>query len=51
MTTATLSTVQLAPGQAAWRRFRGDRVGMVSITVVLVFLVMIVLTATGVVAK
>jgi peptide/nickel transport system permease protein len=36
---------------AAWRRFRGDRVGMVSLAVVLAFIVMIVLTATGLIAK
>ena len=36
---------------AAWRRFRGDRVGVVSLAVVLAFLVMMRLTATGLVAK
>lgn len=36
---------------AAWRRYRGDRVGMVSLVIVLAFIVMIVLTATGFVAK
>jgi oligopeptide transport system permease protein len=36
---------------AAWRRFRGDRVGLLSLGIVLVFIVMIVLTATGLVAK
>ena len=36
---------------AAWRRLRRDRVGMASLAVVLVFVLLIVLTATGVVAK
>ena len=36
---------------AAWRRFRGDRVGMVSLVVVLVFLVLIALASTGLVAS
>ena len=36
---------------AAWRRFRGDRVGVVSLVVVLAFLVMMLLTATGLLAK
>ncbi len=36
--------------QAAWRRFKGDRVGMVSLYIVLTFLVMIALSATGIVA-
>ena len=36
---------------AAWRRFKGDRVGMVSLAIVLVFLVMIALTATRLVAS
>ena len=35
---------------AAWRRLRTDRLGMVSLAVVLVFVLMIVLTATGLVA-
>jgi oligopeptide transport system permease protein len=47
---------QLAPRSegvwhAAWRRFRGDRVGLVSMLIVLAFLVTIILTATGLVAK
>ncbi len=37
--------------RAAWRRMRGDRVGIVSLAVVAVFLLMIVLTATGLVAR
>ena len=36
---------------AAWRRYRGDRVGLASLTIVVIFIVMIVLTATGLVAK
>jgi len=36
---------------AAWRRFRADRVGMASLGVVLAFLVLIALAATGVVAR
>jgi len=36
---------------AAWRRYRSDRVGMVSLVVVLAFLLLIVLSATGVVAR
>ncbi len=35
---------------AAWRRLRTDRLGMVSLAVVLVFVLMIALTATGLVA-
>ncbi len=37
--------------QAAWRRFRGDRVGLVSMVVVLAFLVLIALAALGAVAS
>jgi peptide/nickel transport system permease protein len=36
---------------AAWRRYRVDRVGMASLGVVLAFLLLIVLSATGVVAR
>jgi oligopeptide transport system permease protein len=36
---------------AAWRRFKGDRVGLVSLVIVLAFLLLIVLSFTGVVAK
>ena len=36
---------------AAWRRFRADRVGMVSLAIVLAFLVLIVLSALGAVAR
>ena len=35
---------------AAWRRFKGDRVGMVSLAIVLAFLLVIALSATGLVA-
>jgi peptide/nickel transport system permease protein len=37
--------------QAAWRRFRSDRVGVASGVVVVVFLLLIAATATGLVAK
>jgi len=36
---------------AAWHRLRADRVGMVSLGVVLVFVLLIILSATGLVAK
>lgn len=36
---------------AAWRRFKGDRVGLVSLVIVIGFLLLIVLSFTGVVAK
>jgi peptide/nickel transport system permease protein len=35
----------------AWRRLRSDRVAMVSLTIVVAFLAMIVLSATGLIAK
>jgi oligopeptide transport system permease protein len=35
---------------AAWRRFKGDRVGMVCLVIVLAFLVVIALSATGIAA-
>ena len=35
----------------AWRRLRADRVGMVSLAIVLAFVVLMVLSATGLVAK
>jgi len=35
----------------AWRRLKADRVGMVSLAIVGAFLVMMVLSATGLVAK
>jgi peptide/nickel transport system permease protein len=37
--------------RAAWRRMRRDRVGIVSLAVVALFLLMIVVTATGLVAR
>jgi len=36
---------------AAWHRFKGDRVGMVSLALVAVFLVLVVLAGLGVVAR
>lgn len=36
---------------AAWRRFKGDRVGLVSLVIVISFLLLIVLSFTGVIAK
>src|SRR5206468_3072935 len=36
---------------AAWRRLKSDRVGMVSLGVVLVFVALILLSASGLVAK
>ena len=36
---------------AAWRRFRADRVGLVSLVIVAAFLLLIVLSALGLVAK
>lgn len=36
---------------AAWRRFKADRVGLVSLVVVVLFLVLILLAALGLVAK
>ena len=36
---------------AAWRRYRADHVGMVSLVIVAAFLILIVLSATGIVAK
>jgi peptide/nickel transport system permease protein len=36
---------------AAWRRFRSDRVGLVSLCIVGAFLVLIVLSSLGLVAK
>src|SRR5271169_58686 len=35
----------------AWKRLRADRVAMVSLAVVVAFLVMVVLSATGLIAK
>ena len=35
----------------AWRRLRADRVGMVSLAIVAAFLAMMILSATGLIAK
>jgi peptide/nickel transport system permease protein len=50
--TAMSSTPQRGEGvwRTAWRRFRGDRVGIVSLTIVAAFLLLIVLSATRLVA-
>jgi len=49
-----MAPVQVAHSEGvwrtAWRRFRGDRVGLVSLLIVAAFLVLIALSATGVVA-
>jgi len=37
--------------QLAWRRLRSDRVGMVSLSIVVVFVIMMVLSGVGLVAK
>jgi len=37
--------------RTAWRRFRGDRTGMVGLTIVAAFLLLIVLSATHIVAR
>jgi hypothetical protein len=37
--------------RTAWRRFKGDRVGMVSLVIVLAFLLLIVASASGLVAS
>ncbi|MEO8079154.1 MAG: ABC transporter permease, partial [Caldimonas sp.] len=37
--------------RAAWRRLRHDRVGMASLSIVLLFVLLIVLAATGLVAR
>jgi peptide/nickel transport system permease protein len=50
--TALLPTIEHSEGvwHAAWRRFKGDHVGMVSLTIVMAFLVVIALAATGIIA-
>lgn len=48
---ATDSAPTAGVWRLAWRRFRGDRVGMIALAVVLAFFVMIVLAALGLVAK
>ena len=51
-------TVEVAPGSrgggvwsAAWRRFQADRVGLVSLAIVAAFLVLIVASTSGLVAR
>ncbi len=59
MTQPTTNTAHDAPGhapsvgvwRAAWARYRADRVGMVSLAIVLAFLLLIALAALGWVAK
>ena len=62
MSTASQSVAAQAPGlaspqrsegvwRAAWRRFKADRVGLVCAVVVLAFIVLVALSALGVVAK
>ena len=50
---AGAAAVEHAEGvwHAAWRRFRADRVGVVSLVVVLAFFLLIAATATGLVAR
>ena len=50
---ATTATPQRSEGvwRAAWRRFRSDRVGMVCAGIVLAFLVLIAVSALGLVAR
>jgi oligopeptide transport system permease protein len=51
--TSALGTIERSEGvwHAAWRRFKSDRVGLVSAVIVLAFLLMIALSASGLVAK
>jgi oligopeptide transport system permease protein len=50
---STTAPVQRSEGvwRTAWRRFKGDRVGMVSLVIVLAFLLLIVAAASGLVAS
>ncbi|RZU01047.1 ABC transporter permease [Rivibacter subsaxonicus] len=50
--TAAVKPVQRSEGvwHAAWRRFKGDRVGMASMVIVSAFLLLILLAALGIVA-
>ena len=52
-TTAVPLPIERSEGvwHAAWRRFKGDRVGVVSMVIVLAFLLLIALAAVGLVAK
>jgi len=49
--TATVAERSEGVWRAAWRRFQGDRVGMVSLVIVAAFLLLIALAATGGVAS
>jgi oligopeptide transport system permease protein len=53
MTGTTLPPVQRSTGvwQAAWQRYRADRVGLVALVIVLGFIALIVLSSLGLVAK
>jgi oligopeptide transport system permease protein len=53
LTTSPAGTVERSEGvwHAAWRRFRTDRVGMVSAAIVIAFLVLILASWLGLVAK
>src|SRR5471032_67863 len=53
LTNPPLPPLQESPGlwMLAWRRLRQDAVGMVSLTVVVLFLLMIAASATGLIAK
>lgn len=53
MASAANAPVQRSEGvwQAAWRRFRKDRVGMASLIIVAAFLLLILLSASGLVAR
>ncbi|MFM7847391.1 MAG: ABC transporter permease [Rubrivivax sp.] len=50
---ATAAPIERSEGvwHAAWRRFKADRVGMVSAVIVLAFLLLVLLAALGLVAK
>ena len=50
---ATAAPVEKSEGvwHAAWRRFKADRVGLVSALIVLAFLLLVLLASLGLVAK
>jgi oligopeptide transport system permease protein len=50
---APVSAIERSEGvwHAAWRRFKGDRVGLVSLLIVLVFILLIAASGVGLVAK
>ncbi|MBL8301331.1 MAG: ABC transporter permease, partial [Ideonella sp.] len=48
---ATPPTASLGVWGAAWKRFRSDRVGMVSLGIVAAFLVLVIAAAVGLVAR